>query len=315
VLKFLNTNTCKCWLRKIVSRSPKLHSVYSAYSFKKQHTFLHEKAHESGVSQSLVSRKQVVEEVRRRKEKKNTSVCHIIGSGWSLNQSAEKINPQDFTIGFNYAAIADLDFDAYFFEFGGQKVKEISDNHIVLAREKVNSKTDLVYFKNIWEGKNDIDFISSNWLDLARPVMDHLHVALDKRHLSHVLECCLSDRSEYIPQLCSTVVTAVVLAYQAGFKEIVIHGLDFGGQYFYECMESDVDPKFLPPLNPVSGFYRKTSKTDVHPTALADVGMRDIVPVLHGLLQRKGIELMCGYENSPSSEYLPVYRNNQRACK
>jgi hypothetical protein len=297
-------------LKRVISSSAQLHAVYSAYALKKQHKLLHEKVGGSSLRQSIIDRKEVVKEVRRRKEQKNANVCHIVGSGWSLNHSMREIQPGDFTIGFNYAAISDLDFDTYFFEFGGQQVKEISNNHLALARDKVIGKTNLIYFKNIWEGKNDVDFISLNWLNLARPVLDHLYVALDKRHLSHVLTCCLNDRSKYIPQICSTVVTAVVLAYQAGFEKIVIHGLDFGGQYFYECMEIEIDPRFLPPPKSMSGFYGKTSKTEVHPTASSAVGMRDIIPILHDLLELRSIELMCGYENSPSSEYLPVYRKN-----
>ena len=41
--------------------------------------------------------------------------CHIIGSGYSLNDSKGKINNEDFVIGFNFAALANLDFDLFFF--------------------------------------------------------------------------------------------------------------------------------------------------------------------------------------------------------
>tara|TARA_B100000749_G_scaffold272876_1_gene255196 strand:+ start:2379 stop:3311 length:933 start_codon:yes stop_codon:yes gene_type:complete len=310
VLSIKHKEIFKNSIKNIISASPRLHAVYGSYALSKQHRALFKKIGNSTVKQSLLDRRTVTQQIRQRKEKKRSKVCHIIGSGWSLNESLKEISPQDFVIGFNYAAISDLEFDAYFFEFGGQKVEEISNNHLDLARVKVKNQTDLIYFKNIWEGKNDTDFISSHWMGLARPVMDHLYVTLDKRHLNQTLASCLNDRSEYIPQICSTVVTAVILAYQAGFERIVIHGLDFGGQYFYECMEADIDPRFLPPPKPVSGFYGKTNKADVHPTAQATVGMRDIVPVLHDLLDQKGVEMMCGYEHSPSSAYLPVYRKN-----
>lgn len=310
MLSFEFKEILKNSIKKVISVSPFLHAIYGSYALKSQHKVLFEKVSGSNVTKSFLSRGKVVEEIRQRKEKKKSQVCHVIGSGWSLNESLRQIASQDFVIGFNYAAISDIDFDAYFFEFGGQKVKEISKNHLALARDRLIDKTNLMYFKNIWEVKNDTDFISSNWMGLARPVMDHLYVMLDKRHLRQTITDCLEDQSEYIPQICSTVVTAVVLAHQAGFERIVIHGLDFGGQYFYECMEADIDPKFLPPPKPVSGFYGKSNKEDVHPTALTTIGMRDIVPVLHDLLKDKGIALMCGCESSPSSAYLPVYRKN-----
>ena len=214
------------------------------------------------------------------------------------------------TIGFNYAAIADIKFNVYFFEFGGLGVREISNNHLELARSKVVKETDLIYFKNVWENKNDVDFISSYWLDIARPIMDHLYPVYDKRYIEHILTRCMEDQSDFIPQLCSSVITSIILAYQAGFKKIVIHGLDFGGQYFYENMNSRVNPLFLPPPKPVSGYYGKTSKTSVHPTASAEVGMRDIIPVLSRLLEKNQVSLMCANADSPSHEYLPVYTEN-----
>jgi hypothetical protein len=311
VLKPLHRKVAKSWLKEVVSRSSTLHSFYNLYSLKKQKRLLREKISGSKIRQNLITRKQVVEEIRLRRNYKKSDICHVIGSGWSLNQSIKKIDANDFVIGFNYAAIADLGFDAYFFEFGGRSVREISENHLALARERLSDKTDLIYFKNIAEDKNDIDFILEAWISAARPVLDYQYVVLRKRNLSHILESCLNDRSDYLPQLCSTVMTAVFLAYQAGFKKIVIHGLDFGGQYFYQCMDRKTDPKFLPPTKPVSSFYGKTSKTDMHPTALSAIGTQDIVPILNGLLEDKGVALMCGHEDSPSSRYLPVYQKNE----
>lgn len=310
MLNFKYREMVKYWLKSFISKSGMLHELYNNYALKKQAKYLRKKVFGSGISDQFITREKVIEEIERRKEEKGSDICHIIGSGWSLNHSIDKICHQDFIIGFNYAAIADLDFDVYFFEFGGENVKEISVNHLELARSKVANKTDLVYFKNVWETKNDINYIAAHWLGLARPVLDHLYTVLDKKHLNHVLTRCLNDQTDYIPQLCSSVVTAIILAYQAGFKKVVIHGLDFGGQYFYECMESKVDPIFLPPPKPVSGFYGKSSKSSVHPTALNGVGMRDIIPVLHDLLEREEVSLMCGCLDSPATEYLPVYRNN-----
>jgi len=307
MLKVIISKIMRRSLKNAVVRSEFLHGLFCSYELKKYENGLLKKSLDSELINFFLTRKEVVEEITLRKVERGSDVCHVIGSGWSLNQSISKIDEGDFVIGFNYAGIADIDFDVYFFEFGGGKVSEISRNHLAIARKKIIGTTNLIYFKNIWEDKNDIDFIASQWLEFARPVKDHPYTVLDKRHLRKTLSQCLGDETDYIPQLRSTVVTATILAFQAGFRKIVIHGLDFGGQYFYECMDRETDISFLPPPKPVSGFYGKTNKDNVHPTAASHIGMRDIILEIYGLLKERDTVLMCGSANSPSSQYLPVY--------
>jgi hypothetical protein len=235
-----------------------------------------------------------------------SSVCHVIGSGWSLNESVSIIENDDFVIGFNYAGLINIPFDIYFVEFGGFSVENISHQHIRITEDYVSKHTDLIFFKNLWDDKNDISFINEHWLNLAMPIKDRVYPVFDKRYLDAVLDIMLSDKSEFLPQLASSVVTAIILAYKAGFKKIVVHGLDFGGQYFYEVDGFEVEGKYIPSSEAESGFYGKTTKKSVHPTASGQVCMKDIVPLLHKVLALKGVELYCATKSSPSSEFLPV---------
>lgn len=254
----------------------------------------------------ILNQSELVCEIESSRMDKGSKTCHIIGSGWSLHDSVSTISHNDFVIGFNYAGLIGIPFDVYFVEFGGDSVKSISNQHLSIVKDFVSKNTNLIYFKNLWEDKNDIAFINSNWLGVAKPVKDRVYPVLDKKYIDFTIEKMLSDESDYLPQLASSVVTSIILAYKAGFKEIVIHGLDFGGNYFYEVDGFQIDPAYIPDNKTESRFYRKTRKDTVHPTASGNIGMKEIIPKLTLCLENRGVNLFCATSRSPVSKILPV---------
>ncbi len=50
------------------------------------------------------------EELCRNIARNNQKICHIIGSGWSLNHTISSISENAYIMGFNSAAQADLSF-------------------------------------------------------------------------------------------------------------------------------------------------------------------------------------------------------------
>lgn len=251
-----------------------------------------------------LNRGQVVKEVTDKRIDKKTDICHIIASGWSLNYSAKLIPENNFVIGFNYAALSDIKFDVYFFEIGSCRFKELSENSLTIAREKLLKENCSIYFKNLWEGCNDVDFIVNNWMDLSRIIKDRVYLIKDIAHTDKVVNYAFTDNSVFLPQICSTTVTATILAYRAGFKKIIIHGLDFGGDHFY-----GVDG-FIP-NNTVKEKIKisasnKIDKNAVHKTAQG-IGMKTILPSMYSFLKKNKVELYCAVNKSPSSEYIPVY--------
>ena len=258
----------------------------------------------------ILTQSELVSKVTSAKVNKGSEVCHIIGSGWSLHESISAVDGEDFVIGFNYAGLNRIPFDVYCVEFGGDSVKNISHQHLSIVKDYVSKHTNLIFFKNLWEEKNDMVFVNKHWLGVATPVKDRIYQAFDRKYLDCVIETMLSDQSDYLPQMTSSVVTSIMLAYKAGFKKIVIHGLDFGGQYFYEVDGFQVDPTYIPDKKPEGGFYGKTEKKFVHPTANGVMGMKEIVPDLKTCLEKRGVGLFCATSNTPVSEFLPVYGVN-----
>lgn len=258
------------------------------------------------IQSDLYSQHYVIKAVSDAKNEKITDTCHIIGSGWSLLQSYQNISKNDFVFGFNYSALLNIDFDAYFFEFGGPHALQTSHNHCKLAKHlREKTPTELIFFKNIWQDKNSVSFINQHWLKLAMPIKDRLYFMPFKPLLYQALQNMITDHSCYLPQAVSTAITLIILAYKCNFKHIVLHGIDFGGSYFYQLpnFESSI------PIIPIQEkkFYLNNSVSTVHPTASYSVGMIDLLPVLFNVLDDLGCTLYTASGCSPSSRILPQF--------
>ena len=238
-----------------------------------------------------------------------SEVCHIIGSGWSLTESLAKVLPNDYVVGFNYSGLCDLAFDLYIAEFGGFSVSNASFDHLKIAKElSCRAKPPFIVFKNIWEGKNDLDFINEHWVELAWFVLDRIYPLPRLIHLRKALKLMLNDKSHFFPQCVSTIVFTILLAYKSGFKTIVLHGVDFGGRYFYECDGFNPSILVFPSNKSQAGFYGKSSVGSVHPTALGRIGLQDLLLEFNRIFVDSECRLLCGTSSSPSSEILSVYR-------
>jgi hypothetical protein len=241
---------------------------------------------------------------------KNSKIAHIIGSGWSLNKTIDIVDKNDFVIGFNFSPLSKLDFDIYFIEFGGYKFSETSDFHRMLAEKIVIPSGGKVYFKNIWEKRNDVKYIKSHIKGKYPLIKDYLVPCLSKDNIEQSLEVCLNNDSNFVTQIRSTAITSVFLAYYLGFRKIILHGIDFGGGYFFEHDDFDGNKDYAELAKKC--MYNKPLQTSdqQHPTAVREVGIQQILPVLKKLLNERGVSLYTSSSISPSSSILPVYSRN-----
>ncbi|MFJ4055421.1 hypothetical protein ACIPZC_18485 [Pseudomonas sp. NPDC089743] len=256
----------------------------------------------------VLSRGEIVGKIKERTIWKSSEVCHVVGSGWSLNRSKIEIEKNDFVIGFNYAGIYDLNYDAYFVEFGGIGVSKVAISHKNIVDNVVSKSTDIILFKNLWESKNDKYFIEKKWGQSVKYAKDYVVPCIREASLKGILENCLNESGMYLPQYTSTALTCVFLMYFSGYKSIVLHGIDFGGQYFYEASDFDGDRDYCPQLEVSDKFYKATTINTVHPTATSSVGMKTAIPILASLLAHRGVTLYAAHESSPLSSFLPVYK-------
>jgi len=241
---------------------------------------------------------------------KDSKIAHIIGSGWSLNKTIDLVDKSDFVIGFNFAPLSKLDLDIYFIEFGGYKFSETSDFHRMLAEKVVIPSGGNVYFKNIWEERNDVKYIKNHIKGKYPLIKDYLVPCLSIDNIQQSLEVCLNNDSNFVTQIRSTAITSVFLAYYLGFRKIILHGIDFGGGYFFEHDDFDGNKHYAELAQKC--MYNKPLQTNEqqHPSALREVGMKQLLPVLKKLLCEKGVYLYTSSSISPSSIILPVYTKN-----
>tara|TARA_B100000949_G_C14268413_1_gene446147 strand:+ start:592 stop:1512 length:921 start_codon:yes stop_codon:yes gene_type:complete len=244
---------------------------------------------------------------------KNDSVCHIIGSGWSLNNSQKRISPADYIIGFNQAAVSGLKFDLYFVEFGSLKEKETSLKQKKLIDEVILPQKGLVVFKNLWADRNEINFIVELWGRSVNYVKDIPVNCYNPKFLLQSMSIFMKNDSEYIRQYSSTALTLVKYAKDIGFKKIVLHGIDFGGKYFFEAEDfhnSNNLTNYLPDKSKTS-IYIPSKDSKVHITATSGIGLRESLPIASKMLAKEGVKIYSADSNSPLSQILPIFSSKK----
>lgn len=237
-------------------------------------------------------------------------VCHIIGSGWSLNKSQSIIKKDDFVIGFNQAALSGIEFDLYFVEFGGEKVDEIARKQINLVDDIIKDQTDLIIFKNLYEDKNSLNYVKRNWGNRVSYIKDVIVPCFDRKEYFQIkmaIRFLLKDDAYYMRQFGTTVGTSIACAKYYGFKKIVLHGVDFGGEYFFDSPDFKGLKHYRPKPQSGSRFYKKLKKDDFHPSSSMGLGARTHLKIIKQKLDKERIKLYTASTLSPSSEILPVF--------
>lgn len=231
--------------------------------------------------------------------------CHILASGWSLNESFQLIDrSSDFVMGFNFSFLKCPDPDFHFIENASSANEDFfvgSIQHYAgLERLGVFQKTRLV-FKNLSELKNTVRLISLMYGDKAEYVRDKHFRIFSKASLRPVLKLMLREKG-CIPQAVSTAVSLIFLARVLGFKRVVVHGLDFYGPHFYGV---DLNKAVFGGV----GVFPPLDEALPHKTAVGEsgVGVPDILREIKSILAEEGVELVSAIKRSPSSEILGSY--------
>lgn len=232
----------------------------------------------------------------------NFKRCHILGLGWSLNRSKYIIGKEDFVIGMNYGALnIDIKYNIYFLEHGNiSELENIRRNE--LLEKLILPKAKVVYFKNV-HGMHCIDTIAKYFGKYVTFIRNTVFVCRNIKNLKFWIRRILTIDKIYLRQYKSTIITSIVFARNAGFKEIVIHGLDFGGPYFY-ADEKHVEPKYLH-LIPNRENQNETVK--VHETAKTKTGAKQAILVMNDLMKKEGVKLYAATEASPLSKILKTF--------
>ena len=244
--------------------------------------------------------------------------CNIWGSGYSASRSAEnkKFTTGSFDIGFSFSYLMELDFDLYFLENASEKISELVSIQKKGLREFLDLKKCKIIFKNILEEKNDLNYAIdeySNLVSFARDIMVPHYINSNSVY-KNTTQILLQKDPFYFRQSCSSVITSIIFARFLGFKDIVLHGVDFGGKYFFDLPEYDKFSGFKPPQNDLNvkgvnkdiRIYDKKYRygNSKHPTCDC---LKRFLPLLKENLKKENIHLYSASEKSPLSKILPIY--------
>lgn len=235
--------------------------------------------------------KALVKTVRKRGD-----VCHIIATGSSALDAykAGVVKPGDYIIGINFAAYLPYTFDFYFFD----DLFSLDDVYIAKTKcisDLLNKRKDFIQhlvYKNA----------AVVFPDVMQKLIPDLKfsVVYDKVFYYPCVKKLFVRPAFIMPQYCSSTIISAVLAYHAGFKNIVMHGLDFTGPHIYHDKELQKQTGIDAPNQHVSKDVKHCS---------AD-GQELIWPEMIKKFEREGVNIYCASPNSKFKKYARIWRNS-----
>lgn len=227
------------------------------------------------------------------------SVCHILGSGYSLNKSLSVINSnKDFVIGFNFSGLAYHYSDLYFIEIANENNKVSSAQFELWNYLKKRTKNTIFVFKNVAEEKNSVTSINNLYKNEILYLKDAIVGINNHKSLDFMSDIILNENFFLKNQMqtISSTIVAIAIAYKIGFKKIILHGVDFSGPHFYDVSSfNDSELEFV--RNMISS-NSKICYEKKHITNTGIVSHEDFLLHLRVKLKKKGVSLEAAVRDS-----------------
>ena len=273
---------------------------------------------DKSVSQSLLLRlksvgveassfKTFISTLRRLRYPIKSNTCHIIGSGWSASETTKYIKQSDYIIGFNFSAILPLDYNLYLLENATPYSYDISLKQRDLIRTL--SQPPICLFKGLHSHAISSSFVATEYSGIKTyAVPDYLIRAIDETQLVADLSSSIATCQHFMPQAISTVFACIQIASFLEFENIVLHGVDFYGPYFFHDYSYRDNP-LVPWENNYSRHAKSISHSPhaPHPTSASRYSLPFIIGVLRELLLPNHQFLLSSNRLSPSSNLLPSF--------
>ncbi len=239
----------------------------------------------------------------------NYSHCNIWGSGYSASESVKNkyLIKDSFDIGFGYSYLLNLEFDFYFIENASPSFAKIVNLQKKGINEMINLEKCKLIFKNIWQEKNNINYAINEYKDMAFFSRDIVvpHYLQKKRIFEVSAKYLLLQDDFYFRQSCSSILLSIIFAKYLGFNKIIIHGVDFGGKYFFDLPEFEHFSSYRPESKNSQIYNKKWRSNDSkHPTGNC---LKSFLPIFKRDLNHLNINLYSATEKSPLNKILPLY--------
>jgi hypothetical protein len=283
-------------------------SIYVAAELKCQYEYLRLKRF---VHQNSIERHRIADadSLRRINHDSTHKICHIIGSGTSVVKSYKSIDSlNDFVIGFNYAGLLPLYFDVYFIEAASDREQLLTSSliHEQLFFHMCQRREPKIFVKCMWETDWwSSSFIQSRYegkLGVIIDVIPNLPILANSQALNLANQKLFrKKRSRFFLNGASSAVFSVLLAYQLGFRNIVVHGVDYVGPHFFHSNEFSGDNDLI---QQIRELCPQVTDDFVHG---AGKWMSLQWPHVIRALAMSGVTIYSGSQSSLFSTYAPVY--------
>ncbi len=172
------------------------------------------------------------------RKNRNSDVLEIFGSGWSINRTLQKVVPDSYKMGFNFSGYIKLCFDLYIFE-------TTVNNYLGEAQRNLLNSIEIenLLLKNLWSSTVDILQIHDHHYPHFKFLKDEW-VPHDKNITLSQVKSIINNTQNF-HQIGATYTSLIVIGIQCGFKQIILHGIDFMGEHFFHSP----DWKYEIPLN------------------------------------------------------------------
>ncbi len=233
-------------------------------------------------------------------------VCHIIGSGWSASSSVGSIDfEKDYVVGFNFSGLMPIAYDLYLYELCSDdwhRSKISKAQQLLVHKLKAEQSGAKFFAKNLWESKNSIFSFAKHYGGDIIFLNDCATKITSNRGADLYVRALLSNGSKVYVQSISTVLICIDIAVQLGFKNIKLHGVDFGGPHFYDDYQSS-DPL----MSKILGLIKKekpAALSDAHKTNTGLYSLSDALVFLKKILAQSGVDISVANSMSPAFKVL-----------
>lgn len=203
---------------------------------------------------------------------------HVLMPGSSVIESVGQIDSNDFVIGFNLASFLPVKLDLIFVENSNNTLYSSLQYKSCSFQAGLGSKT---LIKNLWmKERHDKDVLMA-YNEFSEFVID---VPLRPSFIANkfFLKKWLLNADYAYSSFMSSSFFALNYLFLSGAKEIILHGIDFGGQYFWEVSD------FLC----VEDHRLKNIKSNkIHPTEIGRLAFSKIITYLVDSLRENEVEV------------------------
>jgi hypothetical protein len=255
------------------------------------------------------NRVDTVSKLRQKYRQSIHKTCHVIGSGMSVLSSISSIDcVNDFVVGFNYAGLLPIKFDVYFTEVATNvgDYAEASVLHELLYFKMCDNNGPDIYLKRLWDSNSwSPEYALSKYSGELRFILDiapEFPLLANSRVLNLSRQRLLRQfRANYFINGPSSAVLSALFAYQLGFRNIVVHGVDFIGPHFFHSNMVKGDKSFT---DKIRDNCPQVPDDFVHYTGK---WMSLEWPHVIRALAQSGVTVYAGSQSSLFSSYAPVY--------